>query len=137
VRTTTESQQRHHDDEDQYFLKARRGVEIDQRQRIADHDGRAHRLEAEQHRVGDHLVAEGIAEEFGPLAEARLRDLVVVEEADADQHQERRQEDRCKGQRERQRELPLRQLPHFAISLLNFSIHPARNGLIFAQSCRT
>ena len=42
----------------------------------------------------------------------------------------------CESQRERQRELPLGQLSHLAISLLNFSIQPARSGLILDQSCR-
>ena len=70
-------------------------------------------LSAEQQRVADHLVVEGIAEELDPAREARLGDLVVVEEADADQQQQRRQEERGEGQRQRQRELPLgkRSLP--------------------------
>ena len=64
-------------------------------------------LTPEQQRVADDLVVEGIAEELDPAREARLGDLVVVEEADGDQQQQRRQEERGEGQRQRQRELPL------------------------------
>ena len=109
VRTTTDSSSGITMMKSSTFCRRAEQVEIDQRQRVADHDGGAHGLEPEQQRVADDLVVEGIAEELDPAREARLGDLVVVEEAGGDQQQQRRQEERGEGQRQRQRELPLGQ----------------------------
>src|SRR6185436_10495133 len=107
---------------------------------ISDHRGGRDREDAELHRIEHDLPREGIAEEPAPLREAGPSQRVVVEGAHHHEQGEGHEEEGRIRERERQHELPLpaeSANSHFATSLLKRSIHAARSGLIFDQSCRT